>query len=167
MGTTAELEKRILDDIELYGWHVIKIPEDTSGPTIVYSIGFNHSFEHPEILIIGLEIEAAHFLINRIGDAIREGLVLKPGHFYSNLFEKIDCYFTSVDSKYYKEYAGYAEQFYQGPSFPILQCIYPTLSGIYPWQVGWPEQLKKAQPILGPIPKNNKGEEVSQIEGLG
>lgn len=167
MSIPAELKKRIWTDIEGYGWHVIKVQEDEYGPSLVHSIGFTHSFKHPEVLVIGLEIEAAHSLINRIGDAIRNGLVLQSQQFYSNLLEDIDCYITMVDLDFYKEYVGYAEQFYGGNSFSLLQCVYPTLSGIYPWQATWPEQLKQKQPILGPIPSNSQGEEVAQIQRLG
>jgi hypothetical protein len=166
MSTIAELERRISTDIELYGWHVIKIQEDAYGPSISYSIGLHHSFEHPEVLLIGFETEAAHFVINRIGDAIREGAVFHSGHFYSNLLENVDCYFTSVYSRFYKEYTGYAEQFYGGSNYTVMQCVYPTLSGIYPWQAEWPEQLKDTQPILGTLPTTSEGEQVMQIEKL-
>jgi len=148
MNYTAELEKRLLNDIELYGWHVIKIPEDDQGPSYGHSIGFYHSFEHPEVIIIGLELDAIHFIINRIGDAIREGVIFQPGQFYSNIIEGVDCYFTLVDPKFYNEYAGYARLLYRENEFPLLQCIYPTLSGIYPWQDEWPSELRAIQPML-------------------
>lgn len=152
MSITAELEIKLQSDIELFGWHVIKVPEDNLGPSVGYSIGFYHTFEHPEIIIIGLELDALHYLINRIGDSIRLGTIFQSGQFYSNLIEGVDCYFTSVDSVFYKEYVSYAETYYKGANFPILQCIYPTLSGIYPWQNEWPVELKNVQPILGPTP---------------
>lgn len=161
MSITGDLEKRIWNDIALYGWHVIKVQEDEYGPSLVHSIGFTHSFKHPEVLVIGLDIEAAHLLINRLGDAIRDGLELQSGQFYSNLIESVDCYFTSVEAANYDEYAGYAKQFYGENNFSLLQCIYPTLSNVYPWQTEWPEQLKQ-QPILGPTPSASQGE-VRQI----
>jgi hypothetical protein len=58
-----------------------------------------------------------------------------------------------VDNIHYKAYLGYAHWFYEGDDFPVLQCIYPTVKGIYPWQDEWPERLKKVQPILGPVNK--------------
>ena len=149
MNLTAELEKKLLNDIELYGWHVIKVPEDDIGPSYGHSIGFYRSFEHPEVIIIGLELNAVHYILNRIGDAIREGTVLQPGQFYSNIIEDVDCYFTLVDPKYYNEYVSYAKLLYKDTDFPLLQCIYPTISGIYPWQAEWPKELKSVQPFLG------------------
>lgn len=154
MSSTAELEKRILNDIELYGWHVIKVPEDDFGPSFGHSIGFYHSFEHPEIIIIGLDLDVIHYVINRIGDAIREGILFQSGQFYSNIIENVDCYFTAVNPDFYKDYAGYAQLIYKD-DFPLLQCIYPTISGIYPWQTEWPAELKSAQPVLSYKPDGN------------
>lgn len=155
MNYTAALEKRLLSDIEQYGWHVIKVLEDDLGPSFGYSIGLYHTFDHPEIIIIGLELDAIHHVINRLGDAIREGISFQPGQFYSNIIENVDCYFTLVDTKFYSEYVSYAQSFYTGNEFPLLQCIYPTLSGTYPWQDEWPTDLKNTQPILGYKPGQN------------
>ena len=152
MSKTPELNKKILSDIEAYGWHVIKIPKDDIGPSYAHSIGFFQTFSHPEIIIIGLEIDTLHFIVNRLGDAIREGLVFESGQFYTNIIEGLDCFITNVDTKYYSEYAGYAELFYQEADFPLQQCIYPTISSIYPWQANWPIELKSIQPVLGSIP---------------
>jgi hypothetical protein len=152
MNSTEELEKKLFNDIELYGWHVIKVPEDEMGPSLGYSIGFYHTFQHPEILIVGLDIELIHYLINRIGDAIREGIQFHAGYFYANIIEDVACYFTEVDPKFHKEYIAFVELFYKGIDVPILQCIYPTVSGIYPWQPKWPPELKGMQPVLGAIP---------------
>jgi len=49
----------------------------------------------------------------------------------------------------YKEYVGYGRWYYQGDNFPLLQCIYPTVKGIYPWEKEWPADIKTLQPILG------------------
>jgi hypothetical protein len=152
MNKTPDLDKKLLNDIEVYGWHVIKIQEDDLGPSYAHTIGLFHTFSHPEIIIVGLELDTLHFLINRLGDAIREGVVFESGQFYSNIINGVDCYFTTVAPEYYSEYVGYAESFYQGANFPLQQCIYPTISGIYPWQPNWPSELKNLQPILGPIP---------------
>lgn len=157
MSSTAELEKRLLNDIALYGWHVIKVPEDDLGPSYGHSVGLYHTFNHPEIIVIGLELDAIHYIINRLGDTIREGFVFQPNQFYSNIIENVDCYFTLADSKYYDEYVGYAKLFYKENEFPLLQCIYPTISGIYPWQDEWPTELKSTQPILKHITDSKKG----------
>ena len=48
----AMYDDKVLSDIEEYGWHVVKVMEDNSGPGFCYSIGLFKTFGHPEIMIV-------------------------------------------------------------------------------------------------------------------
>lgn len=54
-----------------------------------------------------------------------------------------------VSKKHYKEYVGYGLWYYKDDNFPLLQCIYPTVKGVYPWDKNWPADIVDLQPILG------------------
>jgi len=41
--------------------------------------------------------------------------------------------FKKVDPRYYKEYVGYAGWLHGGADFPMLQCVWPLKSGLFPW----------------------------------
>ena len=151
MSNLSATKQKIIDDIKNYGWHVIKVLEDNSGPGFVYSIGFFETFNHPEIIIIGLNLDLSHNIINDIGDDIKRGTMFNPDKFYPNLIEGFECYFTQVDKGFYEEYVGQAQWYYEEKQFPLLQCIYPTTKGIYPWAPNWSENIKLLQPILGRI----------------
>jgi hypothetical protein len=144
-------DKKLLDDIDSHGWHVVKVLEDESGPGFGYSVGLHHTFSHPEILIVGLKLDLIHSMINTIGETIREGGGFKKGNYYSSLIEGFKCYFLEVNPKFYKEYVGYNLWYYRETDFPLLQCVYPTIKGIYPWEAEWPESLNTLQPILGEL----------------
>jgi hypothetical protein len=144
-------DQKLLNDIAEYGWHVVKVPEDEVGPGFGYSIGLYKTFGHPEIIIIGLKLDLIHSIINGIAEDIRNGKVFPPGQYYSALIKGFDCYFTRVEKKYYDEYIGYAKWYFGGTHFPLTQCIYPTIYGVYPWQKQWPEENQKFQPVLGKI----------------
>jgi hypothetical protein len=144
-------DKKFLNDIEEYGWNVTKVLEDESGPGFGYSTGLFKSYKHPEIIIIGLKLDLIHSIINGIGEDVRNGKAFLPGNFYSGLIEGFDCYFISVEKKYYDEYMGYAKWYYKGVDFPMIQCVYPTVKGIYPWQQNWPKEIENLQPVLGII----------------
>lgn len=146
-----EGDKKLLNDIEVYGWHVIKVLEDEEGPGFGYSVGLYHTFNHPEILIIGLKLNLTHSIINDIGERIRRGERFIKGNYYSNLIDGFDCFFLEVDSKYYREYVGYDLWFYENSDFPLLQCVYPTIKGVYPWEKEWLEEIKDLQPLLGEV----------------
>jgi hypothetical protein len=142
-------DKKLLRDIKKYGWHVLKVMEDDNGPAFAYSIGLYKTFKHPEIIIVGLNLDLAHSLINNIGEDIKNGMIYKSGEFYADIIESFKCLMVSVSQDNYGEYMGYGYWFYKNYDFPLLQCIYPTVKGIFPWESSWPEEIKDIQPILG------------------
>ncbi|MCC6372752.1 MAG: DUF4262 domain-containing protein [Bacteroidia bacterium] len=147
-------DKKLHSDIESHGWHVLKVLADDTGPEFCYSVGLYKTFNHPEILIVGLNLDLAHSLINNIGEDIRAGKIFLSGQFYSNILENFKCLLYDVDKSYYDEYFGYANWYYANKDFPVLQCIYPTVNGVFPWDKNWPEEIKNLQPILGQIKRN-------------
>jgi hypothetical protein len=149
MGNVTESQKKLADDITVCGWHVIKVLGDEQGPGFGYSVGLFHSYQHAEIIIVGLKLDLIHSIINSIAEEIKNGVVYHAGQYYSGLIGGYDCYFLEVDKDYYEAYVGQALQYYSGTLFPLLQCIYPTKSNVYPWQSEWPEQIKGLQPVLG------------------
>jgi len=151
MTDMSQGEKKILKDIENYGWHVLKIMEDEQGPGFCYSIGFYMTFNHPEIVIVGLKPDLAHLLINNIGEDLKKGKTYRSGQFYSGILDNVDCLMLQVAENNYDEYFGYGLWYYKGNDFSALQCIYPTVNGIYPWENDWPDSIKNLQPILGSL----------------
>jgi len=140
---------KIKTNIEHYGLHVIKVLEDENNPPFGYSIGLFETYGHPEILIVGLKLDLIHSLINIIAEKIKEGAVFAHGKYYPDILTNFNCYFTTVERSYYEEYVQQAINFYGSNNFPLLQCIYPTIKNIYPWQAEWPEDIAYLQPILG------------------
>lgn len=151
MDSLSHGDNKFLNDIEEYGWNVTKVLEDESGPGFGYSTGLFKTFNHPEIIIIGLKLDLIHSIINGKGEDVKNRKTFLYGNFYSGLIEGFDCYFTSVEKKYYNEYVGYAKWYYKGDDFPLIQCVYPTIKGIYPWQSEWPKEIESLQPVLGEI----------------
>src|SRR3954451_20971966 len=56
-------EGKLLSDVEEFGWHVVLIPEDDEGPAFAYNVGLFGTFEHPEIVVLGLDLGVMHRLI--------------------------------------------------------------------------------------------------------
>jgi hypothetical protein len=125
--------------------------EDEAGPGFGYSIGLYKTFGYPEILIVGLNLDLIHQLINDIGELVRSDKRPSIHQFNSDILDNFSCYFTTVDVEHYEEYVQQAINYYRGEEFPLVQCIYPTVKGVFPWEKEWPEDIKALQPILGPI----------------
>ena len=139
------------ENINLYGLQVQHVLEDEAGPAFSYSVGLFKSYGHPEIIMVGLKQQLAHTLINNMAHDIKEGKVFAPLTFAEDILDDFDCFIVEVDKVNYDNYVGQAQNYYGNDDFPLIQCIYPTVKGIYPWEDEWPEGIKDLQPILGAI----------------
>lgn len=151
-----EGDKQLLSDVVEYGLHVLYVLEDDDGPGFGYSVGLYHNYKHPEIIVIGLTQELTHNIINDMASEIKAGKIYKVGEYASGILDGFDRYFLPVDKSNYREYVGYANWFYERHEFPLIQCVYPTTKGIYPWEEAWPDSIKNLQPLLCPINKPNQ-----------
>ena len=134
-------------DVKEFGWHVILVPEDDQGPSFAYSVGLHKTFNHPEILVLGLEIKVMHQMINGIGDRVKEGTRFLSGQRYQDILSGYDCLFAEVEEKYYRDYFGQAAAFYRGHSFQVLQCLWPDKHGLFPADADFPESLRPRQKL--------------------
>jgi hypothetical protein len=142
-----DIERRVVDDVRAYGFHVIKVMEDEEGPGFAYSVGLFHTLEHPEILIVGLDLDVMHGMISGIHDQIREGRRFEARMQSAGILEGYECAFRVVAAKYYRELFGCAKWFYRGTDFPALQCVWPDMAGNFPWMKDFNPQLRERQPI--------------------
>ncbi len=143
-----ESDRKVLEDIEHHGWHVVIVREDDMGPGFAFSIGLYHSFGHPEIIMLGLPGKTMHALINLMGEEVRDGKVYEGGGRYAGLIEGFDCFMLRMDRSLYHEYLGYALWFYKDREFPVLQCVWPDRSGNFPWNEDYAGKLRSQQPLL-------------------
>ena len=150
-----EAEKKALDDIRNYGLHVISVAEDDIGPGFVYSIGLFENYAHAEIIIVGLKQDLGHRLLNNMADDIKQGKTFTSGEFHEGVLDDFVCYFGDVLKSSYKSYVGWALWFYSGTDFPLLQCVYPTVAGVFPWERGFPDDTRWLCPLLTEPPKEH------------
>jgi hypothetical protein len=150
-----EHEQKTLDDISKHGLHVIGVAEDEEGPGFVYSIGLFENYAHPEVIIIGLKQSLGHNLLNDMANDIKQGKTFTAGDFHEDLLDDFLCYFGEVPRKHYREYVGWARWFYEGDNFPLLQCVYPTVSGKFPWEKDFPEDARWFCQMLVDPPKEH------------
>jgi hypothetical protein len=141
-------DRDIFGDIERVGWSVIQIEDgDEPGPVYSFTVGLFHTHDHPEIILFGLQAPIAGAIINDIGAAIADGARIETGRPYDD-FTSVPVQFVAVDPAHYRAYVGYALWLYSGPTFPMLQCVWPLKSGLFPWDAGYPPQGASIQPLL-------------------
>ena len=117
-------------------------------PPFAYSVGIQQSIDAPECVVIGLKQPMAHFVVNEYNARLRNGERFEAGQRYAGFLGNFDIQISSVDKSHYDEYFGQAQRFYHGDNFSVVQIVYPTTSGIWPWDAQADAWLRQWQPIL-------------------
>jgi hypothetical protein len=53
-------DRKLLDDVEQYGWHVVKIMGDAEVPEYAFTVGVQHTVRSPEFAMFGLPLDTLH-----------------------------------------------------------------------------------------------------------
>jgi hypothetical protein len=141
-------DQKVLDDIAVHGWHVAGVLDWDGLPGWAYSVGLYHRFKHPEIVVFGLDSHVAHVLINIVGDDAATGKVYTADELYPDLIDTYSCMFKPVNTGWYEPFLGYAEWFYDGADYPVLQCLWPDHDSRFPWDPEFNPDWVWAQPLL-------------------
>jgi hypothetical protein len=152
-------EERCVADVERYGLHVLKIAAEIDSPTFAYTVGLHHTFQHPEVIVLGLPLDTMHRLLNDLADRIRAGQRYAPNDVSSELLEDCDVTFRTVPVRHYRPYLGWANWFNDGVTYPGLQMIYPDRHRRWPWDAGVSDAFRQNQPVLesAPVPAWARG----------
>ncbi len=141
-----EAEKKILQVIEQYGCYVTSVfdPEGES-PNFTYSTGFSKTYDAPELIIIGLNSKLAHSIVNNYEGRLKNGEKFSIGEFYEGFLEGFDVTFCEVSQENKQEFMLSA-CWYNNDKFEALQLVYPTTSGIWPWDAAANQSFLTLQP---------------------
>jgi len=143
-----QYEQKAIDDIEKYGCHILHVMEEDGYSSFCYSIGIERTIKYPDLIVIGLNQEIAHWVINEYCNRAKNGEEFHTNQYYENFLEGFKVTFIEVDKKHYKEYLGWGRWYNKGDDFKMLQMIYPTTSNTWPWDKNAPENISQLQPLL-------------------
>lgn len=127
----------IKNNIKKHGWQ-FQYVFDANGEKedFSYTIGFEESFGHPEIMIFGLKRETMHAVLSDIAFDIRNGRKFEEGIKIGNVLSgEFEVMFKSVKNEFLPEYAGIASRFYNEP-FRMMVMFWPDKSNTLPFEVG-------------------------------
>jgi Domain of unknown function (DUF4262) len=115
-------EVKLLDDVEKYGCHIIKVCEEGGFPGWSYTIGLGDVLGCPEVIVIGLKEGVAHSLLNECSLRLQQGIRLDQGSRARELLANVEGEFRQVEKRWLRQTRG-AVWFYGGDDFSALQCI--------------------------------------------
>src|SRR5262245_35727686 len=84
-------EKKLVDDVEKHGCHVISVREEGGFPGWCYTVGLADVLECPELIVIGLKPEVAHSLLNECARRLQQGLRIGERQRVDGLLSNVQC----------------------------------------------------------------------------
>jgi len=142
-------EQKVIDDIARVGWHCVGILAEDDLPPYAFTVGLQHSFGHPELIIFGMRLETAHEVLHIVVEALRSGTPIDLTRPTDELLEGYPCVFVPVPKQEYREHMGYCRWYYRGDDFGLQQIVWPNREGQFPWHPAASEAFRAHQPVLG------------------
>ena len=139
---------KMWSDIETYGCHILGISADAEDPNFCYSIGIEMTRKQPDLIIFGLSDQVASTLINMYCDLVGDGKSFLPGQEYLDFAEGYPVIFFPVAKLHYNRYFGRGQSAYGGTDFRVLQMVWPSREGLWPWDPAASEEYKQKSPLL-------------------
>ncbi len=143
--------------IETDGWALEPVPpsSDTEPPTpaYAYTIGVPDLVGFPDIAVFGLTPAAANGLIGLVVDALRGGTEIPLGVELIGLLDnELRCLFAPIDLEQHGPAFETAAAWYRGERHDMVQMLYPDRNGFMPYETGFEQRLRLAQPVIGTLP---------------
>jgi hypothetical protein len=144
-----EYERNILAHIEEHGCSITSVFDpDGEDPPFSYSIGIAQSAGAPELIVLGLDSKISHWLVNEYNRRVRAGERFSNGVLYLGFLEGFAVQFGPVARHYRGQHMRSACWLHGGPDFEALQLIWPSTSGIWPWDPEADDWFRSNQPLL-------------------
>lgn len=134
-----EGETKALNDISEFGCHILNVMEGDGEPRFTYSIGIQATTSQPDLVVTGLKFDLANSIINRYCQHVQTGQRIQTDKYYNGYIEGFSVTFRTVLKEYYKKYFGWGIWYSKGNDFDMLQVIYPSVRGKWPWNKDAPE----------------------------
>ena len=142
--------------IETNGWALepVAADADTDPPTpgYAYSIGMTEAVGFPDVAIFGLTPVAANGIVTLVADAARGGTEIPIGVEVVGLLDNdLRCFFAPIDLERQAPLFETFLAWYRGEVPPIVQLMYPDRNGFMPYETGFDQRLRFAQPVIGSV----------------
>jgi len=132
------------DLINRFGWAVVGVEGDRIHPAWAYTLGLTPHGK-PELLVTGLPLPRATWLLNAVAEYVLDTAVPRPG-------EEVQVeggpLMEAVRVAQPTAHLNVAVDFY-GPGIQALQLVYIDDRGHWPWDPGFRGQHRGGQPVLG------------------
>ena len=121
-------------------------------PAYTYTIGFREHAGFPDVVVFGLTPVAARGLLGLVADLRRGGTEIPLGVEVVGLLDnELRARFVPVDLGQWGALFEVAASWYRGDDFEVVQLIYPDRNGFLPYEPGFDQRMRFAQPVIGDV----------------
>jgi hypothetical protein len=128
----TRVQMNIAQKIEKYGWTLISVFNPDTGCSFVYTVGLEHRYEHPELIVLDLPVQTAADILQHLVEMVAAGRQFRVGDTPVDLPIDPRLSFFEVESRHFAEYLNVARWFYGNGDFRALQ-VAPAepMEGVY------------------------------------
>ena len=142
--------------IETSGWALEPVGADASTvpprPGYAYSIGMPDAVQFPDVAVFGLSPVAANGLVTLVADACRGGTEIPLGVELVGLLDNdLRCIFAPIEPDVWPVWFATAVAWYAGTPSGFVQLMYPDRNGFLPYEAGFDQSRRFAQPVVGNV----------------
>lgn len=138
----------VASDIRKHGIHILHVAEGDGMAPFSYSVGMNASMKVPDLAVIGLKKDVAEAAIRRYRDGLLAKRAFRVGERVPDLFEGSEGELRAIHPSHFRDWFGWNVALYGGTGFRMLQLVYPSTDGSWPWEPQASAWFKRWQPVL-------------------
>jgi hypothetical protein len=152
----AEREK-VAWMVEENGWALVPVAPryDTVPPVPGYSytVGLTSSFGFPEVVVFGLTPVAARGIVDDVVGIVRTDSASVPvGEVFTGLYDNdLRSALVPLAADEVSGIFPAADAWHGNTPYDVVQLVWPDRNGWLPWESGFDQSLRAAQPLLGSI----------------
>jgi hypothetical protein len=139
--------------LETNGWALEavrpSVDDAQATPAHAYSIGVTALTGFPEILVVGLAPATANDVVSVAVDALKGGTDIPAGCELVGLLDgEQRCAFAPLSDEVATSWCPALEEF-TTQSISVVQMLYPDRQGFLPYEAGYEQRMRYAQPVIG------------------
>jgi hypothetical protein len=146
------IEDEIDEVVRAHGWFGANVFDGE--PPFFYTIGLMKTFDHPELIVFGLEVRDAKYLLATLVQYLRDGDRFDRNEIRSIQIGETDhrIGLRKVDATKLPLYFGYAMGYCRHMGrigqLEAMQIFWPDARNVFPFETGFASELSDLQPRL-------------------
>ncbi len=146
------MDEEIADDVEKYGYSLLNVSD--ARPPFRYSVGLMKTYDHPELIVFGLDSDNSYYLFDKLIQKLATGIKYnEPGIVEIEIDgTKHRIGLRRVHETQQQVYLGFAMGFCRRigrwGELEAMQVFWPDSNGLFPFEAGCELDVFQQQPRI-------------------